>query len=64
MEGTMVDQPKPSDKKLSIPLPFEDAIKAALEVDPKTIPPAPKKPPKDSEKDLGGCPPQASGAAG
>jgi hypothetical protein len=50
MEGTMADQPKPSDKKLSILLPFEDAIKAALEVDPKTIPPAPKKPPKESDK--------------
>ncbi|MFI4990133.1 MAG: hypothetical protein ACHQHO_04355 [Solirubrobacterales bacterium] len=47
----MADQPKPSDKKLSIPLPFEEAIKAALEVDPKKIPPASKKPPKGSEKD-------------
>jgi hypothetical protein len=49
----MVDQPKPSDKKLSIPLPFEEAIKVVLEADPKRIPPAPKKPPKESdEKDL------------
>lgn len=48
----MTDTPKPPAKgKLSIPLPFEEAIKAALEVDPKAVPPAPKKPSKESEKD-------------
>lgn len=42
----MADEPE---QKLKIPLPFEEAIKAALEVDPKKLPP--HKEPEESEED-------------
>jgi hypothetical protein len=43
------DEPHTRNGNLSIPLPFEDAIKAALEVPPKPKPPRKKREPKKAQ---------------
>lgn len=48
----MADEPQRRNGTLSIPLPFDDALEAAMEVPPESIPPVPKraKPAKPRKK--------------